>query len=64
VAVAFFGTGGSAYNVGAEFYCQSRGPDAGNYLELMVKSDGSFEVFNSRTQKTKQYTRQDWFTLN
>jgi hypothetical protein len=31
------------------------GLDAANYLELTGSPDGSFTVFNSRTQKTKQY---------
>jgi competence protein ComEC len=47
--------GSSAHNAGAEFIANPDGPDSGNYLELIGKSDGSFKVFNSRTQKTKQY---------
>jgi hypothetical protein len=27
-------------------YCQSSGPDAGNYLKLSARPDGNFEVFN------------------
>jgi competence protein ComEC len=47
--------GGSAHNVPAEFIANSGGPDAGNYLQLTARRDGSFQVFNSRTQKTKHY---------
>jgi competence protein ComEC len=47
--------GGSAHNVAAEFIANPNGPDAANYLELIVRPDGSFAVFNSRTQKTKDY---------
>ena len=47
--------GGAAHNVAAEFIANPDGPDAGNYLELTAQHDGSFEVFNSRTQKTRQY---------
>jgi competence protein ComEC len=47
--------GGSAHNVPAEFIANPDGPDAGNYLELIGKADGSFDVFNSRTQQTKHY---------
>lgn len=47
--------GGSAHNVATEFIANPDGPDAGNYLELVAHADGSFEVFNSRTQQTKEY---------
>ena len=47
--------GGSAHNVPAEFIANVQGPDAGNYLKLTAWPDGKFEVFNSRTQQTKQY---------
>jgi hypothetical protein len=47
--------GGAAHNVAAEFIANPDGPGAGNYLELTVKTDGSFDVFNSRTQNTKHY---------
>jgi competence protein ComEC len=47
--------GGAAHNVPAEFIANPDGPDAGNYLELTAKPDGSFDVFNSRTQQTKHY---------
>ena len=48
--------GGSARNVAAEFIANPEGPDdAGNYLELTAKTDGSFDVFDSRTKNTKHY---------
>ena len=47
--------GGTAHNVAAEFIANPDGPDAGNDLELTVWPAGNFEVFNSRTQKTKRY---------
>ena len=45
----------AAHNVAAEFIANPDGPDAANYLELTAHPDGSFEVFNSRTQKSKNY---------
>jgi competence protein ComEC len=47
--------GGTAHNVATEFIANPQGPDAGNYLELTGRGDGSFDVFNSRTQETKRY---------
>jgi competence protein ComEC len=47
--------GGAAHNVPEDFIANPQGPDAGNYLELTAQLNGSFEVFNSRTQKTKKY---------
>jgi hypothetical protein len=47
--------GGEAHNVAAEFTANLQGPDAGKYLKLTAWPDGKFEVFNSRTQQTKQY---------
>jgi len=47
--------GGAAHNVAAEFIANPNGPDAANYLELTAHPDGSFGIFNSRTQKTKDY---------
>jgi competence protein ComEC len=48
--------GGAAHNVAAEFIANPEGPDAGNDLELTAWPNGNFEVFNSRTQKTKRYS--------
>jgi competence protein ComEC len=48
--------GGSAHNVAADFIANPQGPDAGNYLEVTARPDGSFDVFNSRTEKTKHYS--------
>jgi beta-lactamase superfamily II metal-dependent hydrolase len=47
--------GGAVHNAASEFIANLDGPDAGNYLELTARLDGSFEVFNSRTQQTKHY---------
>jgi competence protein ComEC len=47
--------GGTAHNVAAEFIANPDGPDAANGLELTAHPDGSFEVLNSRTQKSKNY---------
>ncbi len=47
--------GGAAHNVAAEFIANPDGPDAANDLELTAHPGGSFEVFNSRTQKSKNY---------
>jgi competence protein ComEC len=47
--------GGAAHNVAGEFIANPQGTDAGNYLELIGRADGGFEVFDSRTQQTKKY---------
>jgi len=47
--------GGAAHNVAAEFIANPQGADAGNYLELIGRADGAFEVFDSRTQEAKKY---------
>jgi competence protein ComEC len=47
--------GGNTHNVTAPFIANLQGPDAGNYLKLIASADGSFEVFNSRTQVSKKY---------
>ena len=51
----FSDEGGTVHNVAEEFIANPPGPDAGNYLELTAWPDGSFEVFNSRTQKARHY---------
>ena len=53
--IHFSEEGGVGHNVAAEFIANPQGPDAGNYLKLTAHPDGSFEVFNSRTQKVQQY---------
>ncbi|HXX00263.1 MAG TPA: hypothetical protein VEJ00_03540, partial [Candidatus Acidoferrales bacterium] len=50
--------GGPGHNVAPEFIANPEGPDAANYLQLTAWPDGSFEIFNSRTSKTKQYSAQ------
>ncbi|MGA8312817.1 MAG: MBL fold metallo-hydrolase [Terriglobales bacterium] len=52
----FSDEGGAAHNVAAEFIANPEGPDAANYLKLTVQRNGSFEVFNSRTGNTKEYS--------
>ena len=47
--------GGATHNVASEFIANPQGPDAAHYLELTAQPDGSFEVLNSRTQKSKHY---------
>lgn len=47
--------GGAAHNVATEFIANPDGPDAAHYLELIAQPDGSFDVFNSRTQQTRHY---------
>jgi beta-lactamase superfamily II metal-dependent hydrolase len=47
--------GGDAHNVAEPFLANVQGPDTGNYLKLTAWRDGSFEVFNSRTRKSKHY---------
>ncbi len=47
--------GGEEHNVPPEFIANLQGPDTGHFLKLTAQSDGNIEVFNSRTQKTKQY---------
>ncbi len=49
--------GGKDYNTAEEYIANPDGPDAANYLELNGNTDGSFSVYNSRTQKTKHYSR-------
>ena len=47
--------GWAAHNAATEFIANPQGPDSGNYIELTGRSNGSFEVLNSRTGKTKSY---------
>ena len=54
----FSDEGGPSHNVADEFIANPQGPDAGNYLKLTAHADGSFDVFNSHTQKTKHYPTQ------
>ncbi len=46
---------GADHNTTAEFIANPDGPDAGNYLEILAREDGSFTVFNARTGKRKEY---------
>lgn len=47
--------GGAAHNAAESFIANLGGPDTGNYLKLTVSLDGSFDVYNARTQATKHY---------
>jgi len=47
--------GGPAHNAPSEFIANPDGPDAAHYLLLTAQPDGQFDVFNSRTNKTKHY---------
>lgn len=47
--------GGAAHNAADPFIANLAGPDGGNYLKLTARKDGTFEVFNSRTNQTKDY---------
>jgi competence protein ComEC len=47
--------GGPKHNVAEEFIANPDGPDAANYLKLTAWEDGSIEVLNSRTHKSKKY---------
>lgn len=52
----FSNEGGAAHNVADTFIANlSDTADAGNYLKLTASPDGSFEVYNARTQATKHY---------
>jgi len=44
-----------AKNVSDAFIANLAGSDAGNYLKVTAWPDGSFEVFNARTQAEKKY---------
>ena len=48
--------GGEAHNTAAGFIANPQGPDAGNYLKLAASSNGTFEVFNSRTREATTYS--------
>jgi competence protein ComEC len=48
--------GGAAHNVAAEFIANPKGTDAGNYLVLIGRADGSFDVANPRIHEMKHYT--------
>jgi competence protein ComEC len=53
--MAFSKENDSPQNVPEPFIANLTGTDAGNYLKVTARSDGSFEVFNSRTKATKKY---------
>lgn len=47
------------HNAPPEYVANRPGPDAGNYLKMTARQDGSFEVFNSRTKKAQRYAGGD-----
>jgi hypothetical protein len=47
--------GGVSHNVAEPLIANLSGPDAGNYLKLTAWPDGSFDIFNSRTQTARHY---------
>ena len=47
--------GGREHNVAPDLIANLEGLDAGHSLELAAYPDGSMDVFNSRTQKSKHY---------
>ena len=51
----FADAGGKAHNSSDELIANPDGPDAANYIKVSVSPDGSMDVFNSRTTKTKHY---------
>ncbi len=61
--VHFSEEGGKANNTAEQYIANlsdapvdgAKGPDTGNYLELVADPSGSFDVYNSRTQETKHY---------
>ena len=55
LAAALFRKGGAGHNVASEFIANPEGPDAAHDLELTADPDGNFDIFNSRTQKSKHY---------
>ena len=48
--------GGAAHNSAPEFLANLDGPDGGHYFKITAHQDGSFDVLNSRTGKTKSYS--------
>ena len=44
-----------AHNVTDAFIANLAGPDGGHYLKVTARKDGSFEVYNARTNETKKY---------
>lgn len=53
--VHFSEEGGPANNTGEQFIANLNGPDAGNSLELIADTNGSFDVVNSRNNFAKHY---------
>jgi beta-lactamase superfamily II metal-dependent hydrolase len=47
--------GAEEHNTDDEYIANLEGQENGNFLELISAGDGTFDVFNSRTGKTKHY---------
>ena len=47
--------GGQAHNSAEALIANIPGPDGGNYLKATVGPQGSIEIYNARTQSSKQY---------
>lgn len=47
--------GGKAHNTAMEYIANVQGGSDGNYIKVTAQTDGSFNVYNSRTNETKHY---------
>ena len=47
--------GGNVHNTAAQYIANVPGGADGNYIKLTAQPDGSFDIYNSRTQATKHY---------
>ncbi|HMD32099.1 MAG TPA: MBL fold metallo-hydrolase [Candidatus Acidoferrales bacterium] len=50
-----FAAATGAHNVSDAFIANLAGVDGGHYLRVAARKDGSFEVYNARTNETKKY---------
>jgi beta-lactamase superfamily II metal-dependent hydrolase len=51
-----FSKNGLTHNTALQYIANTdKGPDEGNYLELLASPNGQFSVFNSRTRASKNY---------
>lgn len=51
----FSNEAGTEHNMAEEYIANPAGTDAGNYLKLVVNKGGSFAIFNSRTDASRDY---------
>lgn len=47
--------GGDEHNTAPQYIANLQGPDAGNYLLVTARADGSFDIFNPRDKATVSY---------